>query len=369
MSTLNRRFDLDWVRVIAIGLLLIYHVAIGFQPWGVMIGFIANKKSWESLWIPMTMLNVWRIPLLFFVSGMGVYFALQNRTWKQLLRERARRILVPFIVGIFLIVPIHTYFWQYHYNLKLSYSPNPGHVWFLGNIFAYVILLSPIFYYLKRNEDGLVVNGIKKVLNTPFGLVPVIGVFVAEALLVNPRPFELYAMTWHGFFLGLIAFFFGFSFVLSGHKFWEMILKWRWLFFAMGFALFIFRLTQFQFFAPVYLLAIESVCWIISVFAFSYKHLNHGSKILDYLSQAAYPVYIVHMIFLYLSSLLIFPLDIPVVVQFLLVLLLTVVGCFVCFEMIRRTDAIRPFFGLKMKCKITMPRLSLRKSRDVQAEQ
>lgn len=61
----NRRYDIDWLRVIAIGLLLIYHIAIGFQPWGVFIGFIQNDEALESIWIPMSMLNVWRIPLLF----------------------------------------------------------------------------------------------------------------------------------------------------------------------------------------------------------------------------------------------------------------------------------------------------------------
>ena len=108
MSTAIRRYDIDWVRVIAIGLLLLYHVAIAFQSWGVMIGFIATKKPWASLWIPMTMLNVWRIPLLFFVSGMGVYFAIQNRNWKQLLQERASRILLPLVFGMLAIVPIST---------------------------------------------------------------------------------------------------------------------------------------------------------------------------------------------------------------------------------------------------------------------
>src|SRR5687767_7815238 len=96
----SRRYDIDWLRVIAIGLLLLYHVAIGFQPWGIMIGFITSDKAWGSLWIPMTMLNVWRIPLLFFVSGMGVCFAFHNRNWKQLLRERAGRILLPFLFGM-----------------------------------------------------------------------------------------------------------------------------------------------------------------------------------------------------------------------------------------------------------------------------
>src|SRR5450432_3316502 len=101
MLTTNRRYDIDWVRVIAIGLLVIYHTAIGFQPWGMMIGFITTEKPWVSLWTPMAMLNVWRIPLLFYVSGMGVYFAIQNRNWRQLLLERTSRIFVPFVFGIF----------------------------------------------------------------------------------------------------------------------------------------------------------------------------------------------------------------------------------------------------------------------------
>ena len=350
MSTSNRRYDIDWLRVIAIGLLLIYHIAIGFQPWGVMIGFIANEKPWESLWIPMAMLNVWRIPLLFFVSGMGVYFAIRKRNWKQLLLERTGRILLPFLFGMFLIVPIHVYLWQDYYHLDLTYSHNPGHLWFLGNIFVYVVVLSPIFFYLKRKEDGQLARGIKRMLSTPLGLLPVIAAFIAEALLVDPRPYELYGMTWHGFFLGLLAFFFGFCFVLSSRTFWEMILKWRWLFLSAAVILFTVRLTQFQQYAPNYLLAIESNCWIFSVFAFGNKYLNHPSKTLSYLSEAAYPVYIVHMIFLYLGSMLIFPLDIAVPLQFILVLAFTGIGCFTLYELIiRRVNLIRPLFGLKKK--------------------
>lgn len=80
-----RRYDIDWLRVIAIGLLLIYHIAIIFQPWAMMLGFIRSEELMEDLWKPMTMLNVWRIPFLFYVSGMGVYFAIGKRNWQQLL--------------------------------------------------------------------------------------------------------------------------------------------------------------------------------------------------------------------------------------------------------------------------------------------
>lgn len=350
MSAINRRYDIDWVRVIAIGLLLIYHVAIGFQSWGIMIGFITNGKPWESLWIPMAMLNVWRIPLLFFVSGMGVYFALRNRNWQQLFRERGIRILLPFVFGTFFIFPVSSYLWQRYYHFDLNYSPNPGHLWFLGNIFVYVVILSPVFFYLKRNENAKLVTWLKRFLSHPLGLLPIIAVFIAEALILDPRPYEMYAMTWHGFFLGLLAFFFGFCFVLSGDAFWKMILKWRWLFLFAAVLLFIIRLTQFRLQAPVYLLVIESDCWILSVFAFGYRYLNRPGKALAYLSEAAYPVYIVHMIFLFLGSMLIFPLNIEAPLQFILVLMFTVTGCFASYEfVIRRVNIIRPVFGLKKK--------------------
>lgn len=348
MSATNRRYDIDWIRVIAIGLLLIYHVAIGFQPWGMMIGFITNAKSWGSLWIPMTMLNVWRIPLLFFVSGMGTYFAMQNRTWLQLIKDRTLRIWVPFLFGAVAIVPLHIIIMQSYYKYGVSYVPNPGHLWFLGNIMLYIVVLFPLFYYLKRNEEGKIVKALKKLFSTPLGLIPVIGLFIAEPLITKPYPYEMYAMTLHGLILGFLAFFFGFCFVLSGSSFWNMILKWRWLFIAIAAGLFATRISYFQMNTPVYLLVTESQCWIISVFAFGYKYLNHPGKALTYLSQAAYPVYILHMVFLYLGSMLIFQWDIDVHIQFFLVLAFTIGGCFASFELIRRLKWIRPLFGLKM---------------------
>jgi hypothetical protein len=206
----TRRYDIDWLRVIAIGLLLLYHVSIGFQNWGLMIGFITNSDSLNSIWTPMTMLNVWRIPLLFFVSGMGVYFAIQKRDWKQLLRERTVRIFIPYIFGIIAIVPIQMYLLQRFYNFETSYTANASHLWFLGNIFAYVILLLPFFTYLKKHIDGKLAIWIKRVFGNPLGLLIVIGFLIMETLLVKPGIYEMYASTWHGFFLGLIAFFLAF---------------------------------------------------------------------------------------------------------------------------------------------------------------
>jgi glucans biosynthesis protein C len=346
MSTIERRYDIDWLRVIAIGLLLIYHVAIGFQPWGIMIGFITNKESWVSLWTPMSMLNIWRIPLLFFVSGMGVYFAMQHRTPFQLLAERAKRILLPFIFGVFVIVPGSTLLWQKYNGLDTGYSYHPGHLWFLGNIVVYVLILAPLFYYLKHHDEGKFACVIKSLLGTPLGLIPVAIIFTVEAMVIKPYPYELYALTWHGFFLGLLAFFCGFCFVLAGEGFWKMLTKWQWVFLVVALALYIIRITYFKMNVPFSLLVTESHCWIYCVFAFAHRYLNHSGRILKYLSQAAYPVYIVHMIWLMLGSMLIFPLQIAVQLKFLLVLLFTFGGCFTTYEIIKRIPVVRKVFGM-----------------------
>ncbi|MFC2151092.1 acyltransferase family protein [Bacteroidota bacterium] len=344
----NRRYDIDWLRVIAIGLLLIYHIAIGFQPWGVFIRFIQSNNALEWLWIPMAMINVWRIPLLFFVSGMGVCFAIRKRNWKQLIVERTKRILIPFLFGVFFIVPVHVFLWQKYYSQEMIYSPGRGHLWFLANIFIYVILLIPFFFYLKRNENGKIIRWLKTMYSNPLGLLLVAVLFVLEAIIIKPEMYTMYAMTFHGFVLGFLAFLFGFSFVITGNAFWQTVLKWKWVYLCIAITFYAVRLSVFNLEAPNYLVAIESIVWIFSIFGFAFKYLNRPSKALSYLSQAAYPIYIIHMIFLYLASYFIFLLDISTSLKFVLTVFVTFIGCFILYEfIIRRVNFLRPVFGLK----------------------
>ena len=114
--------------------------------------------------------------------------------------------------------------------------------------------------------------------------------------------------------------------------------------------LFLVRFLAFDLKAPNYLLAVESNMWIFAVFGFAYKYLNHPSRTLRYLSQGAYPIYIIHMIFLYLGSFLVMPLGIPVILKFLLIVLFTGIGCLTFYDLIiRRISFTRLLFGLKSR--------------------
>nr|WP_319265956.1 acyltransferase family protein [uncultured Draconibacterium sp.] len=348
----ERRYDIDWLRVLAIGLLLIYHIAIVFQPWAMFIGFIKSNESLENLWKPMTLLNVWRIPLLFYVSGMGLYFAMRKRNYAQLLGERTRRILIPLIFGALAISPLHFIIFQKFYNLPMSYYPHMGHLWFLGNIFVYVLVLTPLFFYLIKNSEGKFRKAQSVIMKNPLGPLALSVFFVAEVLVVKPQIFSVYAETWHGFFLGLLAFFFGFLFVYSGQQFWQTVSKWKWFYLGLAVVLYIIRLQLFETNSPAYLMAIESNCWIFGLFGLAYQYLNKPSAALTYLSQAAYPVYIIHMFALYAGSLLILPTQLPPMAKFASITAFTFVTCYGIYEfMIRRIDFMRPLFGLKANFK------------------
>lgn len=344
----ERRYDIDWLRVVAIALLLIYHIAIVFQPWASFIGFIGSNEPMEGLWKPMSLLNVWRIPFLFYVSGMGVYFAIRRRNGWQLVIERSKRILLPFVFGVFAIAPLHVFVFQYHYTLPLQYYPHPGHLWFLGNIFVYVLVLTPLFFLLKRKSLRVFRKGLSAVTGHPIGLLGISVFFVLEALLLRPAVFEMYALTWHGFFLGFLAFFFGFLFVYSGKAFWQTVGQWKWLYLGVALTSFLIRLIFFETMLPGYALALESNCWIFGIFGLGYCYLNRPSRSLRYLSQAAYPVYILHMVVLYAVAALVLPLALPSWVKFIAICGLTFAGCFLLYEgLIRRIGLLGPLFGMK----------------------
>ena len=350
----TRRHDIDWLRVIAIWLLLIYHIAIIFQPWAMFFGFIRSDELMESIWKPMTMLNIWRIPLLFYVSGMGVYFALRKRNWKQLVLERTRRILVPFIFGFLAITPLHMFIFQSYYKMPFDYFPHVGHLWFLGNIFAYVILLSPFFFYLKKNEERVFTKKLTTSMGSPFTPLFITLIFVLEYYLVKPAIFEVYAETLHGFFIGLLAFIFGFLFMYTGKTSWKTLCSWRWLYIGLAALLYVLRIIPLEINLPAFLVAIESNLWIYGVFGFGYKYLNHPSRTLNYLSKAAYPIYIIHMFVLYAGAFIILPLEIPVFQKFILVVVFTFLVCYLIYEfIIKRIGLLRPLFGLNYSSKKT----------------
>ncbi|WP_430390464.1 acyltransferase family protein [Dyella sp. 20L07] len=167
----KERYDfLDWLRVIAIFVLFFFHTGMIFVGWG---WHIVNDQTIPSLRWPMDIAHRLRMPLLFVIAGAGMWFALQRRSTGQLLKERTIKLLLPLIVGMFLIVPSQIYYerllhgqWSGSYlafyaTQVLQLTPYPTgnfswhHLWFVLYLYVYVLLLLPVMLWW-RQEYGYV---------------------------------------------------------------------------------------------------------------------------------------------------------------------------------------------------------------------
>ena len=91
----------------------------------------------------------------------------------------------------------------------------------------------------------------------------------------------------------------------------------------------------------------ETCFWVFTIFAFAKLYLNFSNRVLTYFSKAAYPIYILHMIFLGLSSSLVLPLEINVLIKFYMVLIGTIAGSLISYEfLIKRNKYVGLLFGI-----------------------
>ncbi len=344
-----RRHDVDWLRTIALGLLIIFHIVLSFQSWAASIGFPQNDELLEEFVPLLAMLSIWRIPLLFVISGMGVRYALERRNWKGLLIDRSTRIALPFvfnvyIFGAFLTEVMPRIGWDAEYTL------NFGHLWFLANIFAYTLWLIYILIYLKENPNCGLLRFVSRIMRWPLGLFLFALPLMLEASLVQPEFFAVYVDTVHGWLVGLICFFSGFVFICVQDDFWPVVRKTRWVSVALGVSLFLVRLLAFELNpGHNWMIALESMSWILTMIGFGSVYLNKPSRGLSYLSVAVYPVYILHLPVQFVLAYFLFPLSLPAYGKLVLLLLGTFCVCLLLLEGLRRLKWIRPVFGMKLK--------------------
>ena len=163
----NARYHhLDWLRIIAFGLLVLFHTGMIFVPWGYHIQARNTSKALEFV---MAWMHAWRMPLLFVISGMGTAFALGRRSSGIFLKERARRLLIPLVFGMFVVVPSQIYieridqfesFWAF-YPTVFELVPYPlggslswHHLWFVLYLFALSAMLLPLLLRIRRNQKS-----------------------------------------------------------------------------------------------------------------------------------------------------------------------------------------------------------------------
>jgi len=175
--TAGRRPEFDVMRAFVVAGLVVFHSAMVF---GSGVSWFV-KAPQPSLGFTMFLVwgSLWGMPLLFLVSGMAARYAMRTRSVAGFARERLARLLVPFVVGLLVLVPPMFYlgslgqpgfrepywrFWLSFMNVPAlargllphgswtsdGMSFDPAHLWFLYVLLVFSIVLLPLFAWLQR---------------------------------------------------------------------------------------------------------------------------------------------------------------------------------------------------------------------------
>lgn len=97
---------LDWVRILAFFLLIAYHVGMYYVSWGWQVKSPVAGTALEPF---MMLSSPWRLGLLFFVAGVASSCMLARLRPGAFARARSRRLLVPLLFGMAVVVPPQSY--------------------------------------------------------------------------------------------------------------------------------------------------------------------------------------------------------------------------------------------------------------------
>jgi len=352
-ATKKRYHEVDALRVIAIGLLVFYHILVSYQPFAGMLMFIQNDELLTNVWFVGEIMNIWRIPILFLISGMGVRYAMERRTTRELLEDRASRILIPLFFGSLFIVPAFPYLFQAYNNLPASYFPNPGHLWFLQYLMLYFLWLLPMFVYLRKHPDGIVMRACRR-LSNPLGLLVLLPIpLMLEVWIIDPEFVSGFALTYyHRFWYGFVCFFFGFLCASLKETFWNAAGKACHAALPIAISLYLVRIGVLEgsvagMFSGKVFTAFESMSWMLAFLGYGTLFLAAPSKGFGYLNQAVFPVYIIHLPMQQLIACFLFPTALAPMIKLVLHLVMNLALCLLAYEfLIRRIRWLHPVLGL-----------------------
>ncbi len=153
-----RHYGLDWLRIAAFGVLILYHIAMAFSPWHWVV---TTGHAYPALIAPMAAVTPWRLGLLFAVSGYASATLVTRAAGATAFAaERSRRLLVPLLFGMLAIVPLEMWvrvleggyphgYWRFWlidgWRVGTFYGvefPSWEHLWFLVYLWTYSMLLA-----------------------------------------------------------------------------------------------------------------------------------------------------------------------------------------------------------------------------------
>lgn len=370
----ERKYFIDWLRIGLIISVFFFHAGMIFRPenW-----HVNSDETFAFLDPIMWWLHLWRMPLLFLVSGIGTYYAIGHRTTKQYIKERFTRLYIPFTVGFFTLVPLMVYVERIDaYASFLDFIPHVfdggpypvgniswHHLWFILYLLIISLIIAPFLNYTKTNHYNMVRGRILVFFSKKMNLNWLLAVLIiSQVILRQYFPNSTHALynDWAYFTYYLLFFVSGFV-LFTSSKIIEQVSKNRrlYLFQTIIFTVLLFCLPLIfgdsgllqKYARGITEMIISLSCGITAIGYFKI-YFNKEHKYRKLLNEAIYPFYLLHQPVLIFVGYFVLDWKVSYGLQALYIILISLFFIIVPYWfIIRKVNFLRVAFGMKQKKK------------------
>lgn len=357
---MKRRYDLDWIRVIATLAVFLYHCSMFFNPfpWHVK----NNQLDSASILVFSLFVGAWIMPVFFAVSGISVTYALKNWPVTAFFKERLIRLGVPLVFGVFILTP-HQIFLEriasrqfdgsfldflphYFDGIYLDFGGTGNfaffglHLWYLLVLLVFSFLTIPIF---------------KKIpISGRFGMVHLwlLPFILFASGLVKTQGLGGWDLVFY-----LIVFIYGYYFFLSEafknnlqatikiHMTLALISS------AVYIVWFMKAYPQPGSMEEIVFFAVRTInCWslLLCIFFLADRYLSFTNRFLKYASEASMPFYVLHQPVIVLLGFFIRDLSWPIPVKLVFLISISFILIMGSYHfVVRHFGGLRLLLGMK----------------------
>ena len=386
----GHRYDVDWLRVFATYLLFVFHVAMVFNP--APFYHIRNADVSFIMLVLAGFIGLWHMPLFFLLAGWSIYASLMARDGRGFVRERIFKLWIPLVMGCVLLMPPIKYI-ELRSGLDANYAGlyvaaplqdsfrtvipaglpaaapfddsfieflptffthlerfTWAHLWFLAYLLTFTFLYLPLFAWWRRSTRDPFAGLGAAWAYLPIPVLALIQVTLRERWPGLQNLYDDWANVAY-YSTYLIA-----GFALARYPALEGIAHREWTrALGVGVATTVFLLLALLgvIRAPALLLAGTAVagwCFVVALLGFARGHLAASSPTLSYLTESAFPVYILHQSAIVLVGYLVIRLSMGIAAKYAILLAASVTVTLAVYHFAVRPFALTRFlFGMKSR--------------------
>ncbi len=377
---IQRRYELDWLRVMAIFAVFVYHCSMIFAPDPFQIKNPTIHQYLDDLG---AFFGLWGMPLIFIISGASVFHALGKHSPGKYIQGIVARLIVPLVFGIFTHCAFQVYveavhkgtfsgsffeFYPHYFDGLYAFGGNFAwmgmHLWYLEALFLFSMLCLPLYLWLKKWPGGQrLLQRSGDFLGKP---VAIYLIALPTSILFNlfdPDGLGTTVLGGWSIFNYLVFFISGFV-IISSEKLQARMKQLRWVSLAVGVITWglinpvwealgdpIFGTWQYALGTAFWSLC--AWCWLLMVLGFGFKHLNRNTPFLRYANEAVLPFYILHQSVILPLAFFVVQWAIPDLLKFLVILSVSFGIVMVLYELlVRRINLLRFLCGIKPTLRI-----------------